>query len=100
MHRRGDRSQVPADSGVRTLSAGRPDSCAMPTKTRNSAFPCGFRQVIGTGTSVAQREAIVDEPKKMIRDTSAQDRRIQIAPSRKRWYVMGGIAAAVIVALL
>jgi HlyD family secretion protein len=36
----------------------------------------------------------------MIRDTSAQDRRIQIEPSRRRWVIIGGAAAAVIVALI
>ncbi len=36
----------------------------------------------------------------MIRDTSAQDRSIRIEPSRRRWVVIGGAAAAVIVALI
>jgi HlyD family secretion protein len=38
----------------------------------------------------------------MIRDTSAQDRRIETASSRinKRWVVIGGVAAAVLVALV
>ncbi|MEP6483059.1 MAG: HlyD family efflux transporter periplasmic adaptor subunit [Rudaea sp.] len=36
----------------------------------------------------------------MIRDTSAQDRRIQTAPSHRRWVIIGGVAAAVIVALI
>jgi len=37
----------------------------------------------------------------MIRDTSAQDRRMQAAPpSRKRWVIIGADAAAVIVALI
>jgi HlyD family secretion protein len=36
----------------------------------------------------------------MIRDTSAQDRSIRIEPSRKRWVIIGGAAAAVLVALV
>ncbi len=36
----------------------------------------------------------------MIRDTSAQDRRIQTTPSRRRWVIIGAAAAAVVVALI
>ena len=36
----------------------------------------------------------------MIRDTSAQDRSIRTEPSRKRWVIIGGAAAAVLVALI
>ena len=35
----------------------------------------------------------------MIRDTSAQDRIVHHAPSRRKWVVMGAVGAAVLVAL-
>jgi HlyD family secretion protein len=36
----------------------------------------------------------------MIRDTTAQDRRIEVAHPRRRWVVIGGVGAAVLVALI
>ena len=36
----------------------------------------------------------------MIRDTSAQDRLVHQAPSRRKWVVMGAVGAAVLVALI
>jgi len=36
----------------------------------------------------------------MIRDTTAQDRRIEVAHPRRRWVIMGAVGAAVLVALI
>src|SRR5690606_27442315 len=58
---------------------------------RNNGLP--------VGTLVAEDEpSSTGNPSSMIRDTSAQDRQIAVPRSRKKLFVWGGLAAAVLVA--
>src|ERR1700759_4333310 len=93
----GGRSQVRPDTVSAPVSALRPDTSAGRTNAAEMAFSCGLRAWHERCSALVNAACRPD--KNMIRDTSAQDRVVHHAPSRRQWVVMGGVGAAVLGAL-
>src|ERR1700682_711932 len=101
MHPNAQRSQL-ADGVVRGRSAMRPGPLGVPNAlifwASQRQMPrwhrrCYAYSKCGTRTTPLELPA-------MIRDTSAQDRRIQTEHPRRRWIVIGAVGAAVLAALI